>query len=147
LIVTVAGIGALRAGMTIREAVAALGESLTPRAGADVEACAYLNWQDAPAGVRVMVEQGRIARVDVDSASVATAEGARVGDSESRIDSLYAGRITKSPHKYTNGRYLTITPTARADSNYRIVFETKDGRVTTFRSGRRPPVEYVEGCG
>ena len=94
-----------------------------------------------------MVEEGRIARIDVDSGSVATAAGARVGDTEDRVMSLYPGRVTVSPQKYTSGHYLTVTPASPADSVFRIVFETEHGRVTHFRAGRRPPVEYVEGCG
>ncbi|HZF68866.1 MAG TPA: hypothetical protein VEZ47_12565, partial [Gemmatirosa sp.] len=89
---------------------------------------------------------GRIARVDVDTLPVATSVGARVGDDEARIDSLYAGRVTVRPHKYEAGRYLVVTPD-RADTTLAIVFETSGGRVTRYRAGRRPMVEYVEGCG
>jgi hypothetical protein len=30
---------------------------------------------------------------------------------------------------------------------FRIVFETDGQRVTRFRAGRLPAVQYVEGCG
>ena len=33
------------------------------------------------------------------------------------------------------------------DSSFAIVFATSKGRVTRYRAGRRPAVEYVEGCG
>jgi hypothetical protein len=33
------------------------------------------------------------------------------------------------------------------DSTRRIVFETETGRVTRFRTGRLPEVEWVERCG
>jgi hypothetical protein len=33
-----------------------------------------------------------------------------------------------------------------ADSMLRIIFETDSGRVVRYRAGRRPPVDYVEGC-
>lgn len=145
--VTEQGIGPLRAGMSLRDASAALGGALTAREGADAAGCDYLAWRGGPPGVRVMIDQGRIARVDVDSGSVATAAGARIGDREDRIRSLYAGRVTVTPHKYNDGRYLTVMPPDRGDSALRIVFETKDGAVTRYRAGRRPAVEYVEGCG
>ena len=147
LVVTEYGIGPLRAGMTIAEASAVLQGALATVPGTDTTGCAYLAWNDGPSGVRVMIDGGTIARVDVDSASVVTEAGARVGDSEERIRSLYAGRVTVSPHKYTQGHYLTVTPANPADSGYRIVFETDSGRVVRFRSGRRPPVEFVERCG
>ena len=114
---------------------------------ADTTGCGYLAWADGPPGVRVMVEGGRVARVDVDSGGVATALGARIGDAESRVQSLYAGRVAVTPHKYTDGHYLVVTPSAPGDSAYRLIFETAAGRVTRYRAGRRPAVEYVEGCG
>jgi len=96
--------------------------------------------------VRVMVEGGRIARVDVDTAGIRTAVGAGIGDTEEQVQRLYSGRVSVTPQKYVNGHYLTVTPNV-ADTSYAIVFETADGKVTRFRAGRRPQVEYVEGCG
>ncbi len=145
--VTERGLAPLQAGMTLIEASAALNGALVVPVGGDTSACGYAKWTNGPAGVRVMTEGGRIARVEVDSGTVATAAGARIGDSEQRIDTLYAGRVVRTPHKYTNGRYLTVTPEAPADSAYRIVFETDGTRVTKYRAGRRPAVELVEGCG
>jgi hypothetical protein len=93
-----------------------------------------------------MVEGGRIARFDVDSGRVRTAAGAGIGDTEDQVRRLYSGHVSITPQKYTAGHYLTVTPDA-ADSSYAIVFETSGGKVTRFRAGRRPQVEYVEGCG
>ena len=146
-VVTPRGLAPLVVGMTIGEASAELKTGLVAPPGADTSSCTYLQWSDAPEGVRIMTTAGRIARIDVNSGSNATAEGARVGDSEQRIDSLYKGRVVTSPHKYAPGHYLTVTPTAPADGDYRIVFETDGQRVTRYRVGRRPAVEYVEGCG
>ena len=147
LVVTERGIGPLEAGMSLSEASAALGTTLSTPPGTDAASCHYVTWRDAPSGVRVMVEGGRIARVDVDSAGVATAAGVRVGDDEDRVQRLYAGHVRVSPHKYVEGKYLTVTPARPADSAYRIVFEAEKGRIVRYRAGRRPPVEYVERCG
>jgi hypothetical protein len=138
---------AVTGGGTFAEASAALKTGLVAPPGADTSACTYLQWSDAPEGVRIMTAGGRIARIDVNSGSTATADGARVGDTEQRIDSLYKGRVVSSPHKYTKGHYLTVSPVAKTDSTYRIVFETDGQRVTKYRAGRRPEVELVEGCG
>jgi len=142
--VTEHGLGPLRTGMTIAEATTALGGALVVPAEYDSTGCDYATWRGGPPGVHVMVDQGRIARVEVDSVGVATAAGARVGDSEERIKSLYPGRVTVTPHKYEDGHYLTVN--AVGDSSAAIVFETSKGRVTKYRTGRRPAVEYVEGC-
>ena len=133
--------------MTRADAEAAIGGPLAVDGDSGWTGCAYLPTDRLPPGARVMVENGTIARVDVDSGRIATAEGARIGDSEERIRQLYDGRVVTAPRKYTSGHYLTITPAVGADSAFRIVFETDSGRVTSYRSGRVPPVEYVEKCG
>jgi hypothetical protein len=142
--VTEHGLGALRIGMSIAEATAALGGALVIPVEYDTTECDYATWRGGPRGVHVMIDQGRIARVEVDSTGVATAAGARVGDTEERIQRLYPGRVTVTPHKYEDGRYLTVN--AVGDGGAAIVFETSKGRVTRYRAGRRPAVEYVEGC-
>ncbi|HEX2210676.1 MAG TPA: hypothetical protein VHG93_23545 [Longimicrobium sp.] len=145
------GIGPLRVGMTVEEARAALGGDFAapgPDVGMpdDPEACQYARSGRFPAGVRVMLEGLRIARVEVDSGAIATAAGARIGDTEARINDLYPGRVTVWPHKYTDGHYLYVRPAEPSDTTRLIVFET-DGRVVQrFRGGRKPQVEYVEGC-
>jgi hypothetical protein len=144
--VTEHGIGPLRAGMTFAAADSALGGALLVPVGVDTTGCDYLVWDKGPPGVQVMFDEHHIARVDVDTASIATAAGARVGDDEARIKRLYPGQVTVTPHKYDDGHYLTVTPQAPADRQFRIVFETVGGRVTRYRAGMMPSVEYVEGC-
>jgi hypothetical protein len=89
----------------------------------------------------VMLVDGVVARVDVIGSSVATEAGARVGDSEARIKELYAGARTE-PHKYTDGHYLVVD----SAPNRRFVFETDGMKVTRYRSGIVPAVDWVEGC-
>lgn len=144
--VTVYGIGALCAGMTVTEARTALNEAFSVPADADPTGCTYATWPKAPAGVRVMVENGHVARVEITQPGITTTEGAGVGDTEQRIATLYGERVTSSPHKYSDGKYLTVAPMALADSAFRLVFEVEQGKVTKYRSGTRPQVEYVEGC-
>jgi hypothetical protein len=128
--------------MSVSEAEAALGAAFPrPRALTD---CHYVRPPQGPSGLSFMAVQGRIARIDVDSATVATTAGARVGDSEARVGELYGERLIVAPHKYVEGHYLTVTP---ADPAYRIIFETDGQRVTRYRAGRLPEVEWVERCG
>jgi hypothetical protein len=106
--------------------------------------CEYLNPPGTP--VMLMFVSDTLVRVDVRDGSVTTAEGARVGDTEARIEELYAGRVTTTPHKYTGptGHYLTVSvPSLPANL---LVFETDGRRVTLYRVGRKPEVEWVEGC-
>lgn len=105
-----------------------------------------------PRGVRFMIRRDSVGaapqleRVDVDSVGVRTAEGVAVGDAESVVRRLYGARVRVTPHKYEpRGHYLTVDATG--DTLHRIVFETNGRRVTRFRAGRRPAVDYVEACG
>jgi len=144
LVVTEKGIGPVEVGMTVPHAEAMLRTSLAPPAGTDSAACRVVHWDGAPPGVSLMFEGGKVVRVDVDSSSVPTAAGLKVGDPESRVAELYKG-VQMMPHKYvTGGHYLTVVP---ADSTLRIIFETDGKQVTRYRAGQRPQVEYVERCG
>ena len=132
--------------MSRAEAEAIVGGSLAIEGDSAWKDCDYVSAGRLPPGAHVMVESGTVARIDIDNGTIATAEGARIGDSEDRIRQLYAGRVVTTPHRYTAGHYLTVRPSAAADSLFRIVFETDSGRVKLYRAGRVPPVEYVEGC-
>jgi hypothetical protein len=144
-VVTPRGLGPLQVGMSRSQAETIVGGSLDIGGNSAWKACGYTPSERLPSGVRIMVEDGTIARIDVRAGNVATAEGARIGDSEDRIRQLYGSRMATSPHKYTNGHYLTIAAVG-ADSAFRIVFETDGARVTQYRAGRLPSVAYVEGC-
>lgn len=143
--VTPSGIGPIRVGMSAADLQRVGGDITLPASGAD---CAYVRPSSLPRGVSVMLAHGQVARVDVDSAGVQSAAGVAVGDSASRVNQAYAGQVTVMPHKYVQGgQYLTVRPTSPQDSTLRIVFEAEGGRVTRFRSGRVPEVEWVERCG
>lgn len=145
------GAGPLRIGMTGDEARAALGGDFSADGQAvgtvdGPQGCQYARSGRLPEGMMVMLEGGaRVVRVEVDSGNVATVEGARIGDSEARIQQTYANRVEVQPHKYTDGHYLVVRP-ADGDTTRLLVFETDGSRVLRFRAGQRPQVEYVEGC-
>jgi len=145
-VVTPRGIGPLRVGMTRGEVEAVLGALVPAPGDSGWRQCAFIAPAELPAGVRLMVEGGTVVRVDVDSGRAATAAGARIGDSEAHIRDLYKTTVA-TPLKYGSGHTLTVTPTAAVDRALRLVFETDGRHVTRFRAGRRPAVEYVEGCG
>jgi hypothetical protein len=143
--VTPNGIGEIVVGMSIDDVRRVAGDFTAPGASAE---CSYVHPASAPAGVLVMIARGTVARVDVDSAGVQSDAGVAVGDTSSRVTESYAGRVTVTPHKYVQGgQYLSVRPASPQDSTRRIVFETERGRVTRFRSGRLPEVEWVERCG
>jgi hypothetical protein len=147
-VLTPRGLGPLYVGMTRAQAEAVVGSSLAISGDAEWKDCAFTPRASLPPGIRIMVENGTIARIDVDSNSaITTVEGVRVGDSEARVHSVYAGRVTVTPQKYTTGHYMTVRSAAAADSLFRMIFETDGRKVLRFRGGRVPAVEYVESCG
>lgn len=132
--------GPVRIGMSADEAERALGTRPSPEA---MNPCYYIRPGDGPWGVMFMVVDGHVVRADVQSRSVSTIEGAHVGDSEERIMELYKGHVRSMPHKYEAGNYLIVTPD---EGKYRIIFETDGKKVTRYRAGLLPAVEWVEGC-
>lgn len=143
--VSPSGIGTVRVGASLDELKTAAGDVTVPAAGGD---CQYVRGGSLPSGVSVMLARNVVARVDIDSGGVTTAEGVGVGDPDSRVNDVYAGRVTAMPHKYVQGaQYLTVKGASPADSAHRIVFEVENGRVARFRAGRLPEVEWVERCG
>lgn len=140
--VSFSGAPPLRVGMSEAEARQALG---MPKAStASREECRYLDTK-GKSRVYVMLVRDTVARLDVRDSTRTTEAGARIGDPESRILELYRGRVATQPHKYVSGgHYLVVT--SPTDSTRRLVFETDGKRVTSYRVGRMPEVEWVEGC-
>ena len=100
--VTENGIGPIHSGMTVAQANAAIGGGFAaPKGGAS--GCTYAVLTKAPRGLAVMLENGKVARVEVRSGTIATSTGAQIGDSEARIKSLYPG-VAVTPHK-VHGRW------------------------------------------
>ena len=138
------GLGPLHAGMRLSE-IGGLVPRLTAPTDADTSECTYARSPSLPVGAVLMLSKGTLVRVDVLSGRVQSDLGARIGDTEDQIKLLYGSSLKITPHKYTDGHYMTVLSTS--DSTRRIVFETDGSKVIRFRSGKTPEVEYVEGCG
>lgn len=134
------GFGPVHAGMSIADATHALGGELDPPSD---PACSYVRSVRAPEGVSFMVVDGTVERIDVQSPDVATDRGARIGDTEQSVKAMYGGALLMRPQKYTAGHDLIVTP---ADTTYRLVLQTENGKVVRMRGGRLPSVLWVEGC-
>ena len=141
------GYGPIVAGMTYAAANDSLKGALKAAKNANLAECDYVTWEGGPAGLGIMVVEGKIARVDVgDNTDIRTKSGAQVGDTEDRIKSLYGNRVKVTDHKYEDGHYLTVRSAIPTDTLHFIIFETSNGKVTRMRGGAMPGVEYVEGC-
>ena len=139
------GLGAVRVGMTIAQASKAAGTKLVTSGKEPL--CSYYTLQNGTKDIAFKVNKGRISGVDIFKGKIATASGARIGDTEARIKALYPGQIKVSTNPYnTKGHYLTFVPKDKSDKNFGVVFETDGKRVTQYRSGKQPEIHFVEGC-
>ena len=152
------GLGPIRVGMSEAEAVRLLGPDAAIDAPSEGSTCHYAHWGASRPGIGYMLNEGRVARVDVDPAVQAppgqpvaasalprTADGIGVGATEAEVRRVYGSRLTAIPHKYVEGGSYFWLPVSDSTTQG-LVLET-DGRVvTTMRAGRQPEVGWVEGC-
>ncbi len=98
-----------------------------------------------PRDLAFMVEGGRFVRYDVGLPQPAAPGGGRVGMDLQELQALYP-TAELQPHKYVEGGHnLRVAPAVSSDAT--LVFEIDaDGRVTAWRAGLPPQVDYVEGC-
>jgi hypothetical protein len=156
-LVSAEGWGPLRVGMMAAEVTAAVGPDSQPNAvgGADPEACDEFHPARAPRGLRVMMVDGRLARITLArDATLKTDRGFGLGDPASAIKASYGGAVIAQPHKYQSApaedlfawregastAYVT-DPAARG-----IRYEVgSNGKVSMIHAGG-PAIQYVEGC-
>jgi hypothetical protein len=147
------GFGPVKIGMTVEEAQALLGTHLEKDNYNDSEGCRYYTPASGYEGLSFMTSLRKIVRIDVQASeglkrpvAIPTDGGARIGDTEARVLSLYSGRIKVAPHFYVGlpAHYLRVYDDA---GKVRLIFETNVDRVIiSYRAGHEPEVEYVEGC-
>jgi hypothetical protein len=133
------GYGPARLGMTIGELEQALQTRLNTQVP-ELEGCTYAEPQEE---IALMLQDGRLVRIDVLKPGIRTLSGAAVGSSETEIEALYPGRLQKSPHAYGAGSYFTLQS---EDGRYGLRFETQDGKVTSFYVGLMQAIHLAEGC-
>ena len=140
------GLGPIQVGMTLAEAVnmGLLNENPNMKKECDFVFPAV--GAGVPDNVGVMIVRGKVARIDVDTGSVTTEDGAKIGDTEEKIKTIYNGDLQVEPHKYVPGGHYMIVTGDSASAGKAIVFETNGRTVTNFRAGRLPEVKWVEGC-
>jgi hypothetical protein len=141
-LLTFDGYGAVRFGMTVAEAEhSAGGTAKAARAEAGSQTCYYASFTRYP-HARFMVEDGHIARAELDNSgrnTLGLSVGMRLTDVRERFPA-----VSIRPHKYDEtGHYLLF---ASQSGKSEIVAEESRGRITMIRGGLLPAVEYVEGC-
>ena len=140
------GFGPIRVGMTLDEASKSARREITITYDSG-RGCAYAEPRGGPEGLRFMVMDREIVRIDIDSPSLTTLSGIHNGSTEADVYDAYPGRIRREGHPYEQGgSYLIYEPKDASDQVYLMIFETDGSVVTRFRSGFKQPVSFIEGC-
>ncbi|MFC5577073.1 lectin [Lysobacter niabensis] len=141
------GYGNLHLGMAAADMEKAWGGELNRLGGAQ-DPCYFMTpkWVKVPAEFAFMIEDGKFVRYSSERARQVAPGGGRIGMTTAEIGALYKDRIETRPHKYVDGaHYLRIKDAG--GGNGVLVFETDPaGKVTEWRVGLPPQVDYVEGC-
>ena len=147
-VVTLRALGPVTLGMTVEEAVAASGLSLSQDFGrASTDNCYYVTAGAGLPGVAFMVVDGAVVRVEINAPSViATRSGVRIGTPESSVREVYPDNIQQANDAVSEGQALAFVPNDEADADYRIYFAIDGGEVSSYRLGIRPAVDNLLGC-
>jgi hypothetical protein len=144
------GYGDVRFGTAAADMERVWGGRLTTLGKEGNESCYFMTptWVKVPAEFNFMIADGRFARFGTESDRFTAPGGGRVGMTKGEIAKRYAGRVEEQSHKYTDGQYLRITDPAGGKGV--LIFETdaKHGtaKVTEWRVGVPPQVDFIEGC-
>ena len=147
VILTPKGLGPILIGMTDADIRAAAGAAnIAPKVGADAsEGCSQVRLQGAYPGVILMLEDGKLTRIDLDDQSAfKTDNGIGVGATPAEVLAAYPD-AKASPHKYSDApaQYLTVWTVPDKEGT---VFEVgNEGKVSIIHAGG-PSIQYVEGC-
>jgi len=148
--ITFQGFGPAKFGASAEEVRMAWGGDLGDAKPDQPGGCHYLIPQ--PVGTEgyrtaFMIEGDKFVRMDVHRDDVAAPGGGKAGMTKAQVAALYPA-IEEQPHHYTDGLYLRIKDPA--GDNGVLVFEIdgkgEQARVTEWRVGLPPQVDYVEGC-
>lgn len=139
------GIGPIRIGMTLKQAEKASGSKFNPVKLDEYEdkSCYYATLKGTK-NLTFMVNGNTIVRVNVSNPAYSTDMGAKIGDTETHVQTLYHNSLKSEAHHYDEkGHYLTLIqkPQDRA-----IRFETDGKLITLIYSGRINEVHLVENC-
>lgn len=142
------GFGPAKFGASAEEVRMAWGGDLGDAKPPEPGGCHYLiPATQAKQGYKIafMIEGDKFVRIDVASDQIVAPGGGRIGMGAAELQKLYGNALQSMPHKYVEGgHYLSVAGGAAPG---KLVFETDaNGKVTEWRIGAPPQVDYVEGC-
>jgi hypothetical protein len=94
-------------------------------------------------GISLLVEAGRIGRIDVISETVRTVEGFGVGTLVSDLRTAYGAALSEA----ANTLEPEVTDLSVKQGDTKFLFEIVSGAVRAWRAGTAPTIDYPAHCG
>jgi hypothetical protein len=143
-------LGPVSLDVSVADAERALGATLVPVTGDRHDACWFAGRADgADPGIAYMVAAGRITRIDIrppqhgPTPSVTTAAGIGIGATLAEVRRQYGQTLQLVPHPIASHSQWALVETSDQGG---IRLHIADGEVVEFWAGRKPFLDYPEGC-
>jgi hypothetical protein len=143
--ITQNGLGSIRLGMTVDQAQRRTGQRIENNLFTPGDtSCGIAQLFPKSLGVNMQTTNLHIWVINVSDPAIATRSRIHVGDSVSDLRRAYGARLRSGPNKYIpKARDYWVT----FPRNRKLKFFTSARRVVTqISSGRKPEVDFVEGC-
>ena len=142
--ITTRGYGPVRAGMTLSEAARQMGTRLKTLESRPLErSCDHVYPEKGFKGMNLMVQDGKITRIEIASPLAQTLSGVKVGDSSARLKQVFGARLEIEQHKYEDDAFYYFL--WEQGKRFGVKFEIVGNRVTLIYAGDES-IQYVEGC-
>lgn len=141
--VSATAVGSTRFGQTVAEFARLQGT--VPDTSVSSTGCEYWFPANAPRGLALMVDSGRVVRVDADSLGIRTTNGISVGATIAEVTKAYPG-LQSQPEKYNYEQGWRWLIAWEPDSSAALVFTVDSFVVRSIHAGLKPQALYVEGC-
>ncbi|WP_232820983.1 lectin [Dyella sp. C11] len=139
------GFGDMRFGMDEAAFRKAWGGDLVGGAAPGSDCAMYApKWARTPPELAFMLEHGHFVRYDVRNDKETAPGGGKVGMDKAQVLALYGDKVLESPAKYEAG--ASTLRLEGSDGGVLIFDIGADGKVTAWRVGVMPQIDYVEGC-
>jgi hypothetical protein len=139
------GLGSMRLGMTVNQAQRRTGQQIQNNLFTPGDtSCGIAQLFPESLGVNMQTTNLRIWVINVTQPGITTRAGIQLGDTAQDLRRAYRSRLRSHPNKYTPKArdYWVAFP-----RNRKLVFYANpQGQITQISSGRKPEIDFVEGC-
>jgi len=107
--------------------------------------CSYIKTRNGPCGVSYMMQNGKLARIDIDTHSIKTDMGISVGSTIQEVTSAYGALKPEKLPRNEPGNMFVIKDTLQ-NQNTQLRLYTDGNKVLHIRAGLSQAVNLIERC-